>query len=301
MVVFATSRNLDLLRENDEWLVDGTFSVCPLIFRQLYTVHCKLPEGKSVPCVYALLPSKEKPTYIKLLHLIADTLDGASPRMVHMDFESSMIEALAEVFPGTEVLGCSFHFNQSVWRWIQRNDPTLLRKCREDPDFFLMVRMFPALQFVPINDVRLMFELLLDSDFVRDNHYLLTPFINYFESTWVGRERNPALMKLDWWNVYQSTLDGTGRTNNEAEGWHSAFSGRIGARHPTFFKLAEDIRIEQGNTEFIVTNIRAQGIPTQPRQQYQDRQKRLHELVANYPYNGGLRFLENIAHSIFFK
>ena len=68
--------------------------------------------------------------------------------------------------------------------------------------------------------------------------------MNYFDSTWVGRERNQALMELALWNTYQSTLDGTACTNNEAEGWRLAFSGRVGTRYPTFFKLAEDMRIK---------------------------------------------------------
>ena len=97
--------------------------------------------------------------YVKFLHLIADTLQGVSPRMVYMDFVSSMIEALKDVSLEVRILGCSFNFNRSEWRWIQWNDPSLHRKCREDPDFFLMLRMFPDLQFVPINEVRLMFQL----------------------------------------------------------------------------------------------------------------------------------------------
>ena len=185
MILYATEANLQLLREQPEWFVDGTFAVCPVIFSQLYTVHVLLPEGKSVPVVYALLASKSGSTYNRMLNKISEALNGFHPQVVHIDFEISMILEIETVFPSAGILACSFHFNQSVWRHIQ-GDRLLLRKC-SDPDFFLKLRMFAALQFVPEHDVRSMFDLLLSSQFVQDHHYLLTTFINYFESTWIGR------------------------------------------------------------------------------------------------------------------
>lgn len=301
MIIFATCENVQLLRDSREWFLDGTFAVCPLIFRQLYTIHVMLPEGKTVPVVYALLASKNGVTYRKLLNRIVDALGGSYPQLlIHTDFEFSMIKEIEAIFPTARILGCAFHFNQCVWRHIQ-SDSALLRKCRENVDFFLEVRMFTALAFVPAQETRSMFELLLSSQFVQDNYYILTPFINYFENTWVGRARNPPLMKIEWWNVYQSTLNGTARTNNAAEAWHSAFSGRLGVSHPSFFKLVGDIQQEQGNTEYLETNSSAQGNAAAPRAVYRDLQRRLFELVSDYPNNGGLRFLRNIAHNIKFK
>ena len=89
--------------------------------------------------------------------------------------------------------------------------------------------------------------------------------------------------------------------NNVAEAWHSALSGRLGVSHPSFFKFVGDIQQEQGNTENLLTNLRAQGNATAPRAVYQDLHRRLFELVSDYPNNGALRFLGNVAHKIKFK
>ena len=39
IIMFATDQALDLLRQSDHWFGDGTFSVSPAIFFQVYTIH----------------------------------------------------------------------------------------------------------------------------------------------------------------------------------------------------------------------------------------------------------------------
>ena len=114
-----------------------------------------------------------------------------------------------------------------------------------DLDFSLDLRMFPALAYVPVRDVRRAFNLLVSSSFVVENEQLLTEFINYFELQWVGRRRNPPRVKLDWWNLYAATLEGAGRTNDHTEGWPSAFSKRINCTSPCFSNLVKHLRLEQ--------------------------------------------------------
>ena len=57
-------------------------------FPVLYTIHVMLPEGKSVPVVYALLASKNGVTYHKLLNWIVDSLGSFYPQLLHADFKS---------------------------------------------------------------------------------------------------------------------------------------------------------------------------------------------------------------------
>lgn len=61
--------------------------------------------------------------------------------------------------------------------------------------------MFGALAFVPVQDVRDSFDVLCKSKFVLDNSEILNNFIDYFESTWVDRDRHPPTIKLMWWNL----------------------------------------------------------------------------------------------------
>ena len=114
--------------------------------------------------------------------------------------------------------------------------------------------MFPASAFIPESDVRSCFQLLLASNFVRYNGAVLAPFIQYFESKWVGSDFNPARFKLERLNAYVPTRAGLARANNGTVSWHSAFSERVGCSHPTFFTMAEHLKREQGLTEFIAVH-----------------------------------------------
>lgn len=289
IVVFGTPRNMALLGESKEWYLDGTFKSCPSIFYQIYTIQIKLPEGNIVPVVYSLLPGKTQQTYHELLSILTNFLNNSRPECVHMDFEISMVKEIEKSFPGVQIIGCNFHFNQCLWRHIQGDGP-LLRKYLANNDFALGVRMFAAIAFVPESDIRSVFAALLESEFVREHNYILTKFINYFETTWVGRERNPAIMKSHWWNVHGATLEGRGRTNNEMEGWHSAFAGRLDACHPTFFKLVNQLKAEQGLSEFIVSNSHAQGYGAYSRPAYRKKQENLYRKTWSYRNTPKLRF-----------
>ena len=55
MIIFATAANLNYLGRSDIWYGDGTFTVCPFLFYQLYTLHAEV-HGQIVPLLYSLLP-----------------------------------------------------------------------------------------------------------------------------------------------------------------------------------------------------------------------------------------------------
>ena len=62
LLIFATDQAIQLLVNSDDWFCDGTFSVCPEIFFQLYTIHARSNE-RTTPCVFGLLPNKTRVTY----------------------------------------------------------------------------------------------------------------------------------------------------------------------------------------------------------------------------------------------
>lgn len=56
ILLFGTVSNLNNLGRANVWYGDGTFSVCPNLFYQLYTIHAEV-HGQILPLVYSLLPS----------------------------------------------------------------------------------------------------------------------------------------------------------------------------------------------------------------------------------------------------
>lgn len=67
ILIFSTSENLQRLMRSSTWFVDGIFKSASAIFFQLYTIlgsETQMHNGKehtfALPCVYALLESKEE-------------------------------------------------------------------------------------------------------------------------------------------------------------------------------------------------------------------------------------------------
>jgi len=67
ILIFATQTNIDFLNENPHWFGDGTFSIAPSIYYQLYTINIQV-EAFNLPLVYALLSHKDYATYMIIIN-----------------------------------------------------------------------------------------------------------------------------------------------------------------------------------------------------------------------------------------
>lgn len=115
-IMFTTEEDLKRLSACKIWLSDGTFSVVPTVFKQLYTIHGVLErdnettltrEFKSVPLVYILSPKKDEKTYTKILKIIKNNEDiDFNPDLIITDFERAFINSAQTVFPSTRLHGC---------------------------------------------------------------------------------------------------------------------------------------------------------------------------------------------------
>ena len=54
MLIFSTTRNLDLLESSPNWYADGTFKTAPPLFQQIYTIHV-LRYNTVIPVIYVLM------------------------------------------------------------------------------------------------------------------------------------------------------------------------------------------------------------------------------------------------------
>ena len=64
-------------------------------------------DHSAIPCVYGLLPNKNRATYVSFFEAIRDSIDqNWNPVRIMSDFESVAISASAEVFPNCEVDVC---------------------------------------------------------------------------------------------------------------------------------------------------------------------------------------------------
>jgi hypothetical protein len=74
MIGFASNFGLHLLRQAEIWSADGTFSVTPHPFYQLYTILAHL-DGYAYPSAYVFMPGKKRYMYKVIRHFVIRKYD----------------------------------------------------------------------------------------------------------------------------------------------------------------------------------------------------------------------------------
>ena len=132
------------------------------------------------------------------------------PNKVMTDFETGLVQAIQINFPTAEILGCFYHFAQSVWRKVQELGLQLMYNDPQDASLRSFVRKAVALAFVPCAFLRIAWDTIkLEApDFEAVDRLTV-----YFEVNWIQR-RGPQK-----WNHYHNEEQ---RTNNHMEGGTNA-------------------------------------------------------------------------------
>ena len=140
---FGRERNIRSLDQSDVWAADGTFKVCPRLWRQLYTIH-SVSQGYCIPCVYALLPNKTQEKYTRMWGEVRVLLgdDYGKERLATVEFERAAINALTATFPQSAVTGGYFHLWQSRSRKVVEHG--LSQKYMANEEFRLRANQLTA-------------------------------------------------------------------------------------------------------------------------------------------------------------
>ncbi|XP_067668115.1 uncharacterized protein [Haliotis asinina] len=211
MTIFTMTSNLQHLSRADTFYCDGTFSISPSIYNQLYTIHAMV-NHKMFPLIYGLLPDKKQPTYHRFLSIIkqksADQNIHLQPAFAFTDFESAAQNAIKDVFQW-QLKGCLFHFRQAIWRKVQKYG--LQKRFVTDPEVTNFVGITSALPLVRPEDI---------------DEWIEGP----------GRQM---------WNHFHTV---SSKTTNHVEGWHARL-GKLGQKHPNIYRFIGIIRKEQSYTE----------------------------------------------------
>lgn len=86
------------------------------------------------------------------------------------------------------------------------------------------------------------------------------------------------------WNVYQASIDGSIRTNNHVEAWHSKFAKLMNSHHPNIWKFLSQLQKEQQENEnqFIQMRGGHRRIRYPLRIRYQEQERIIRNIVMNY-------------------
>ena len=117
ILLFGTDEGFRFLSSAQGRFLDGTFKSSPVQSMQLYTVHV-LTNHRNIVGAYALLSNKRRTLYVEMLTEVQRVTHNAMPHSLMTDFESSMLSALNQIYPGIAQVGC-FHLAKNVFRRVQ--------------------------------------------------------------------------------------------------------------------------------------------------------------------------------------
>ena len=198
----------------DRVFIDGEFTLTPPLFSQVFVILAKRAEYV-FPVMYALLPNNQE-TYDGLFGIIKTIWPLFNPTSISLGFEMEVMNSVRQASPRAELHGCLFHLKKSMRRQLSENG--LLQHYNAEPQFALHARM---IAFVPIENLDDAFDALSKQ---LANELMST--LNWFEDNYIARPgRNtrrsrPALIPPEILSMYQLTISGIQRTNNEAEAAH---------------------------------------------------------------------------------
>ncbi|XP_034934842.1 uncharacterized protein [Chelonus insularis] len=297
-LMFTTAKNLNYLSRCQHWLGDGTFKSVPHIFAQLYSIHGYVKE-KSIPLVYILSPDKSKSTYTKFLTVLRANLPNFSPQRIIVDFEEAFIQSFKTIYPNVKISGCNFHFNQCVWRHIQSCG--LQKLYNNDIIFATNIHLLTALAFIPSRDVIEGYEWIVSTDYYDRHSDILDEFLNYFETTWIGKTRHNKKKRekpkfdIKLWNAYRAVTEDLLRSNNPIEGWHNSLNRRVATSHASIPQFLNALKNEQVKTELLMTQLNTGLNVSTRRKAYRDYDTRLKNVILHYTPDDKLTYLKNVA------
>jgi hypothetical protein len=180
ILIFGRKMGLNILERSKTWFVDGTFSVSPSLFAQVYVILAE-DVGGIHPVIYALLPNKKNETYRKLFEMLLNLNPGLLPHSISIDFEIAAISAIKDAFPQVNIHGCYYHLTKNFRK--KMGDLGMITNYNNNANYSVMVKMIISLAFVPIEDLDLATDLLADE--LPDE---IIPLLEWFEEYYIGKK-----------------------------------------------------------------------------------------------------------------
>ena len=294
ILLFGTDEGFRFLSNSQDWFLEETFKSSPVQFMQLYTVH-GLTNHQNIVGAYALLPNKRRATYVEMLTKVQRLTHNAMPHSLMTDFESSMLSALNQIYPGIPQVGCLFHLAKNVFRRVQHIG--LQQNYLKDPLFRGNIRMIPALSFVPVQDVILAFNEACNHCGIDEQ-----PVLDCFETNYIGDlRRGRRLLPLfphELWNMHNQVLNEFPRTNNNLEGWHTRFSTMFRQTHPSIWEFIDTLKLNASHNRMLIAQVLAGAPPPSQKRVYRDVSARIATLVQVYNNGNIIPFLRGICYNI---
>lgn len=203
--------------------------------------------------------------YLNVLKYIHENLIPIEGSSIIIDFERAMRLALIKLNTKIDILGCWFHFCQSLRRKLASMSE-LFKQVRSNEKLKSIFRQFQCLALLPHDIIETTFiELSKEALKLSDK---FAPFIDYFNSEWI------KIVKPIHFSVFMRGM----RTTSSAE----AINGQINKKfktHGNFFHFCESLQKEEVVTVENLQNDIDGSIQKNNQTRFY---KRRHQLIARY-------------------
>ena len=155
IIIFVTIENLRRMMILSEWMADGTFSLAPNEYQQLY-IFCAKAHNIWNPLVYVLMKNRTIRDYDKVWKILIDAaqdneIDVTENHILYLDFEMAPAKSFLTHFPLGKILRCHFHMWNCILRKLKKFN--LYQRYLTDVDFNNEVRELGAIAFLPPDHV----------------------------------------------------------------------------------------------------------------------------------------------------
>lgn len=213
--IFGSPGCLNVIKQTDLFLADGTFKSVPKPFEQLFTIFVDIGSTFEVtaiiPLFFCLLPNKKESSYTNVFRILKE-LFNVNIRFFKSDWETAIINAVKSIYPQVRVKGCFYHFTKAIWRNGDKLGMLI------DKSHKRIVRLTSNLALMPVKFIPEAWLYVLNEaadDIVTQN------FISYFEKQWMAK------ICYDMWSCSSERH----RTTNALEGWHFRLNKKVGLQN----------------------------------------------------------------------
>lgn len=291
IMIFYSNELAENLINSETWCVDGTFTVVPTPYYQLYTIGF-IKEHHVIPCVFAFLKDKRENTYKDLYRILDHLVGHGNPRIIKTDFEKAAINALRHAFPSACISGCLFHLGQSIYKRVLTTGLSIVYNT--DRNFKKFVKLLTALAFVKPE------EILSTFNEIKNNIRLpnLIQLYNYFEKNYIDPET--AIYLVELWHVANFTENNIPRTNNAIEAWHGVLKRSFGGSKYSFNKLLSNLKMEEDCARRKFYQIQC-SLPVERSSKHLKTEEKIRRFLENtIDRNYGLTFVNDLAELIYY-
>lgn len=293
LVILGTVENVRRFMLSTEKMGDGTFSLAPKEYQQIFILSAKFYEIWC-PLIYLVMKNRKAETYVTALETLLEIANQNEFRIeeefyILLDFEKSSSKAFKQIFPHCQILRCFFHFWQNILKNIKKRN--LYQLYLADNKYKSKIKKIASLAFLPANIIEKEFNEMCHEFENNSREFLTYLRINYISGQEIRTIKStgkkicsPPKYHPSEWSVFDRLETDIERTTNMQEAFHRKLqSSNLHGDHPTIPKLIMTLLdMNQRISHNMNTHLTAGAPPPKKKRQTKERNENIKRLYDRY-------------------